>query len=148
MLSRPITTSLSHCSLFANLQQVPEAKFFEAPPLGRHYSRIWAVEDLSEEWSESARLLNQEEGQWVGENGKKMSKNNSSLNELLYLGVVFFSTWILWLVCFNAVQTQAVLCLHISFSVFPLAYFGPSMLSNLYPSFYCIGHVFCGVHIL
>ena len=65
----PIAPSLSYHGFFVKLQQVPEPQFFEIPPLGRHYSRMWAVEDLSEEWGESARQLNQEEEQWMGENG-------------------------------------------------------------------------------
>ena len=90
-MSRLIAPASSYCGFSVNPQQVPEPQFFEIPPLGRHYSRMWAVEDLSEEWGESARQLNQEEEQWMGENGwlccsairsvvpRTLNKSNSEL---------------------------------------------------------------------
>ena len=35
---------------------LPDAKLYQIPPLGQHFSRKWAVEDLKEEREEAAKL--------------------------------------------------------------------------------------------
>jgi len=54
---------------------VEEGDLYHVPPLGRHYSLQWAVEDLAEERSEGGRMMeniepsNRGGGSWQKESG-------------------------------------------------------------------------------
>ena len=52
------------------LQYDDDAELYQIPPLGQHFSRKWAVEDLKEEREEAAKLaMMAEPGNRAMENG-------------------------------------------------------------------------------